>query len=107
MGVTRGQKLRELKSANGFFSAVSFSPDGRTLATGTSGGTMIMWDVQSGKITRELPAHSAGVTSLSFSPNGRYVATASRDKTVCLWDAATGERCGVLAGSIPVAEESR
>ncbi len=54
---------------------VAFSPDGRTLASGSSefGGKPKLWNIQTGNVLRTLN-YSDWVISLAFSPNGRTLA---------------------------------
>ena len=72
--------------------AVAFSPDGKTLATGSKDQTVKLWDVATGKETATLRGHESTVAAVAFSPDGKTLATAGgHDKTVRLWDAAAGE----------------
>jgi WD40 repeat protein len=59
-----------LKGHSGSVNSVSFSPDGRLLASGGGDDTIILWDVKSGEILKRLKGHSGHVTSVSFSPDG-------------------------------------
>src|SRR5215468_9912751 len=77
--------------------SVAFSPDGRTLASGSSDTTIKLWEVTSGRELRTLARHSQEVTSVTFSPDGRTLASGSRDQTVKLWDVASGRELRTLA----------
>ncbi|WP_293352939.1 MULTISPECIES: hypothetical protein [unclassified Microcoleus] len=65
--------------------SVSFSPDGKYIATASDDKTARLWDL-TGKLIQEFKGHQDSVWSVSFSPDGKYIATASRDKTARLWD---------------------
>jgi WD40 repeat protein len=69
--------------------SVAFAPDGRTLATGSQDGTVILWDLATGSERLTLKGHTARVTGLAFSHDGRLLVSGSWDGTVRLWRAAT------------------
>jgi WD40 repeat protein len=58
--------------------SVSFSPDGRFLASGGADGVVRMWEVESGREVRRME-HGAGCESVSFSPDGRFLASGGWD----------------------------
>jgi WD40 repeat protein len=66
---------------------VSFSPDGRRLASASSDGTVRVWDAASGKELLILKGHTDAVNGVSFSPDGKRLASAGEDRTVRVWEA--------------------
>src|SRR5207248_6795866 len=57
---------------------VNFSPDGRLLADGSSGGTVRVWDLAQPQEPREvalLGGHQGWMTYAAFSPDGSTLAT--------------------------------
>jgi uncharacterized coiled-coil protein SlyX len=83
--------------------AVAFSPDGRTVLTGSSDQTARLWDAATGKPIGEPLRHDGSVSAVAFSPDGRTVLTGSGFRTARLWDAATGKasRCAMNLRSRP------
>jgi WD40 repeat protein len=72
--------------------AMAFGPNGGTLVTGGSDGTVAAWrvtDRQSPKLDKPLQRpHSRPVLSVALSPDGRTLASGSADNTVALVDLA-------------------
>ena len=77
------------------FYAVSFSPDGSTLASGVSDGTIRLWDEASGREKATLTGHESSVFSVAFSPDGSTLGSGTQDATVRLWDVNSRKEIGV------------
>ena len=67
------------------FSILAFSPDGNTLASGGSDGTVHLWDTATGSKIRTLTEH-AGAISIAFSPDGNTLASNGLDGTALFWE---------------------
>ena len=89
---------RVLTGHDGKVNAVAVAPDGSWLATGSSDGTVRIWDVATGQERAVLHGHSGRVYAVAVAPDGSWLATGgARDKKVRIWDAATGDTRAALA----------
>jgi RNA polymerase sigma factor (sigma-70 family) len=86
---------------------IAFTPDGKTLISGSADNTqdvIYVWDVATGKELRQIKRHAL---RMAVSPDGRTLATTDSDGVLHLWDVATGKesrridnaRCACLAFS--------
>ncbi len=78
--------------------SVAYSPDGRTIVSGSGDNTVRLWDVNTGETLRTLEGHTRFVISVAYSPDGRTIASGSGDNTIRLWDVHTGETLRTLKG---------
>ncbi len=68
--------------------AVTFSPDGRTIAVSDYLGSIGLWDVMKGEEQVTLKGPGLGESTLTFSPDGKILA-AGGSKGLVLWDVAS------------------
>src|SRR5688572_5069652 len=83
---------------SGIVYSVAFSPDGKTLASGSGDKTIRLWEVNTGRLIRALSGHGGTVRSVAFSPDGKMIASGSEDKTIKLWQVSTGKHIRLFNG---------
>ena len=65
--------------------ALAFSPDRKTVLTGSVDKTARLWETATGKPLGPPLQHQNAVWRLAFSPDGKTVLTGSLDNTARLW----------------------
>ena len=70
---------------------ISFSPDGKYLASAGNEESIILWDAASGQPAGITFPLEYGFDAMSFSPDGKYLATASGQQII-LWDVTGGQQ---------------
>ena len=85
--------IKTLKGHVWQVNSVSFSPDGKYVASGSWDKTVKVWNVSSGELMKTLEGHPWHVYSVSFSPDpdGASIVSGSRDMTVKVWSVESGE----------------
>jgi WD40 repeat protein len=74
--------------------AIAYSPDGKTLATG-SFQELVLWDPETGAVRRRITGFADRVMAIAYSADGKYLATGggvpTEDGEVKIFEADTGK----------------
>ena len=81
----------------GTITGVSFSQDGKFLASSSMDSTVRLWDIQTGNCLKTMMGKEQWFWTVAFSPDGQTVASGGDDNTIRLWNIHTGE-CQLLEG---------
>jgi WD40 repeat protein/serine/threonine protein kinase len=85
--------------ATNWVAALSFAPDGRTLAsTSWRDQTVKLWAVANGQLLQTLQGYTDNSRCVAWSPDGRTLAYCNPDKGIWLWDVEEGRIRSVLHG---------
>lgn len=71
---------------------LSFSPDGKWLASASADKFLKVFDVATGKMARSCEGHTGQVLAVAWKPDGKKIATGGADGAVKLWSFETGEQ---------------
>lgn len=89
------EPIRTFKGHIYGITSVCFSPDGKTILSGSLDNTLKIWDIATGKNT--FLGNDEYVWSVCFSPNGK-TALSGGNKTLKLWDIPTGQLVQTFLG---------
>jgi len=85
--IMKGTCVRMFTGHTGNITAVDCAPNGKLLATADDQGSIILWDLASGKLVKRMRGHGkGGIWSLSWSVESTVVVSGGADMTVRVWD---------------------
>lgn len=88
---------RTISAVESYPTALSFSPDGKILASGGDDSVIDLWEVATGRRLARLHGHHDDVTAVEFAPNGKTLVSGSKDGTVKLWNVETERSVTLIA----------
>ncbi len=91
-------KTRISKGHSARVYCLTFSPDGKLMATAGWNTSVRLWDPHTGECVHVLKGHEREMWSIAFSPDGKLFASGSWDDTARIWDPQTGNCLHTLKG---------
>ncbi|RYN21505.1 Vegetative incompatibility protein [Alternaria arborescens] len=99
---------QKLKGHAGPVSALAFSPNGKTLVSGSVHSKLKLWDVDSGEVLLKLYHRNDGqVNALAFSPDGKTLASGFWTGFIKTWDTGSGRLLQTLSSHFSSADRGR
>lgn len=97
--VSNGSMLREIADAHSdTIYGVSFSGDGKLLASCGADKFVKVFSMPEGKLVRPFEGHTHHVLGVSFRYDGRMLLSAGADNVMKLWDVVAGEQKKTITG---------
>jgi len=80
-----GEPTRKIGRHLNWVSGLSFSPDGKWVASSGADNRLVLTELEGGE-AYTYPGHRAAVRSVAFSPDGKRLVSGARDELVIIWD---------------------
>ena len=90
--------VARLTGHQGVVCQVSFSPDGKTIASASFDKTVKLWNSKDGKFVANLRGHVAPIYHVAWSIDSRQILSGSKDTTLKLWSMKTKKLINDLPG---------
>ena len=84
--VDTSRQIAAMPAPEGSVTALAFSPDGKTLASGSSWGKILIWDLASRRLVSVITERDMSIDALTFAPDSITLASVNGYGTVRLWD---------------------
>jgi len=96
---TSATPIFQLKAHNDLIQNLSFSPDGKLLASCSYDRLVKIWSIPEGKLVQELKDHSDSVYAVAFNKDGTMLASTGADRAIKVWDTKTWKKLHALSDS--------
>ncbi|MCI0663929.1 MAG: serine/threonine protein kinase [Acidobacteria bacterium] len=87
-----GQIITSLSGHTRYVTAVAFSLDGKSVATGSEDRRIKIWDVSTGKERLTIEGHKSSVRAVAFSSDGNRLVSEGSDNRARVWDTKNGKQ---------------
>jgi WD40 repeat protein len=84
-----GAIIQTMKGHSFGVNCVSWSPDGKYLASAAWDMSIVLWNPNNGRNLQTLKGHTFSVESLCWTPDGKYLISGAGDQTVRIWSEET------------------
>jgi WD40 repeat protein len=100
LNLTTATLTQAFPAHSGWATTVSFSSNGKILASGGTDSTVKVWNAENGRLLFTLEGHLSDITNISFRPDGKILASSSEDGTVRVWNVENGLEISTLEGHL-------
>ena len=87
--IESGKQKKAFKGHTQLIIDLSFSPDGKMLASIDFYGVIRLWDIESGKRLGTIRTRTGGLSNIEFSSDSKTLLSVFGDRSFKLWDVAT------------------
>jgi predicted Zn finger-like uncharacterized protein len=105
--------LRRLEGHENSVNCVRVLEEGRSVISGSSDGTIRLWEISTGKCLRILKGHTGDILALCTNEDGCLALSGGKDSTIRLWNLSTGNCEQIFEGhtnevySVCISRDSR
>jgi WD40 repeat protein/TolB-like protein len=94
-----GQETLVLEGHTSVVNSVAYSPDGRQIISGSTDGTIKIWDSRDGRLLRSIsvPTNRGAVSFVAYNPSGEKIVSAV-GSLITIWNAQNGQKLTDLTG---------
>jgi WD40 repeat protein/beta-lactamase regulating signal transducer with metallopeptidase domain len=93
----KGVEVKRVDMPRGGVEALALSPDGKRAAL-AHGPSVLLVDLETGKMLRQFDGHTASALGVAFAPDGKSILSGGNDSAVYWWDVETGRELHVFRG---------
>ncbi|KAJ9439431.1 putative WD repeat-containing protein [Diplonema papillatum] len=87
-GGAKNGPLTRYYEPNSAICSIAFSPNCKTLASGTHEGKLVIWEARTATVLIEKDAHATPIRGLGYTPDGLRIITCD-ERSIAAWDSAT------------------